>query len=94
MLAVTFGEDSKAEAYTYLNLLKMLGAMYNGVDHAVVAQRQIAQGLKQPQQELIVKYLNRVYQTYTNAQGRLMNGSIYIKEEIVTPFSMVYRAGS
>ena len=54
ILAANFGEESKADTYTYQNLLNMLGAIYSSVEHAVVAQRQIAQGLKQTQLGLIV----------------------------------------
>ena len=39
LLAANFGEDARDASYTCLNLLKVLGAMYNSsVDHAVVAK--------------------------------------------------------
>ena len=57
--------------------------MYNNEDYTVVAQRQIAQRLKQTQSELIVLHLDRVYKTNTNTHGPLMSWSTHIKEEIV-----------
>ena len=39
LLASNFGTESAAETYTFISLVKTLGAIYASVNHAVVAQK-------------------------------------------------------
>ena len=69
LLAANFGMDSTAEDYTFVHLIKTLGAIYSSVNHAVLAQQELGRGLKQDVQESIVTFLERVQETFQQAYG-------------------------
>ena len=60
LLAANFGQDSDEDMYTYVTLIKMLGAKYNSINNAVKAQWQIVLGLKMTQSEKVVIFLDKV----------------------------------
>ena len=47
LLASNFGLESADATYTLIKLIKTLGAIYSSVNHAVLAQQELGQGLKQ-----------------------------------------------
>ena len=44
LLASNFGTDSAVKTYNFISLVKMLGAIYASVNHAVVAQQELEEG--------------------------------------------------
>ena len=47
LLAANFGTESAVDTYDFVSLVKMLGAMYASVNHAVIAQQELGRGLRQ-----------------------------------------------
>ena len=45
LLAAGFGTDSAEDTYDFISLVKTLGAVYNSVNHAVVAQNELGKGM-------------------------------------------------
>ena len=52
--------ESADNEYTFITLMKTLGAIYSSVNHAVLAQQELGRGLKQDVHELIVSFLERI----------------------------------
>ena len=47
LLASNFGVESADDKYTFITLIKTLGAISSRVNHAVLAQQELGRGLKQ-----------------------------------------------
>ena len=47
LLALNFGMESVDATYTFINLIKTLGALHSSVNHAVLAQQELGKGIKQ-----------------------------------------------
>ena len=77
LLAAKFGTESAVETYNFISLVKTLGAMYASVNHAVVAQQKLGIGLKQEGQELVICFLERVQEVFSQAYGPPIGWSTY-----------------
>ena len=55
--------------YTFITLIKTLGAIYSSVNHAVLAQQELGQGIKQGVRESVVCFLERIQETFSQAYG-------------------------
>ena len=64
LLAADFGSDSGQVDYDFIALLKTLGAVYNSLNHTIVAQNELGRGLKQERVESIICFIERVQETY------------------------------
>ena len=71
LLAADFGTDSAEDMYDFVSLVKTLGAVYNSVNHAVVAQNELGKGMRQGGQESVICFLERVQETFSQAYGPL-----------------------
>ena len=69
LLAAGFGKDSAEDMYDFISLVKTLGAVYNSVNHAVVAQNELGKGMRQAAQESVICFLERVQETFNQAYG-------------------------
>ena len=56
--------ESAEERYTFVTLLKTLGAIYSSVNHTVLAQQELERGLKQGVHESVV-FSWRDYKTHS-----------------------------
>ena len=83
LLAADFGADSEKESYDFLKLIKTLGAVYNSVNHAVVAQNALATGLKQNREESVICFLERIQETFHQAYGPSSNWSAFHRTKLV-----------
>ena len=54
LLAYNFGVESADATYTFITLIKTLGAIYSNVNHAVLAQQELGWGIKQGVWESVV----------------------------------------
>ena len=54
LLAADFGTESAEDTYDFVSLVKTLGAMYQSVNHAVVAQNELGRGMRQTGQESVI----------------------------------------
>ena len=77
LLASNFGTESAVDPYNFILLVKTLGAIYSIVNHAVVAQQELGQGLKQGEQESVVCFLEKVQETFSQAYGPQVGWSAY-----------------
>ena len=66
MLAANFGGESAEEEYTFVTLIKTLGAIYSSIFHAVLAQQELGRGLKQDIKESLVSFLERLQDVFTH----------------------------
>ena len=46
LLAADFGTDSAEDTFDFVSLVKMLGALYQSVNHTVVAQNELGKGMR------------------------------------------------
>ena len=77
LLTSNFGTESAVEPYNFITLVKTLGLIYSSVNHAVVTQQELGQGLKQGGQESVVCFLERVQETFSQAYGPPVGWSAY-----------------
>ena len=77
LLAANFGGESAEEEYTFITLLKTLGAIYSSLNHAVLAQEELGRGLKQDIKESIVSFLKRLQDVFTQAYGPAVGWSAH-----------------
>ena len=66
LLAANFGGESAEEEYTFVTLIKTLGAIYSSIFHAVLAQQELGRGLKQDIKESLVSFLERMQDVFTH----------------------------
>ena len=57
--------------------------MYASVNHAVVAQQELGRGLKQAGQELVICFLERVQEVFSQAYGPPVGWSAYHRTKLV-----------
>ena len=65
------------ETYNFISLVKVLGAIYASVNHAVVAQQELGRGLRQGGQESVVCFLERMQEVFSQAFGPPVGWSAY-----------------
>ena len=80
LLAANFSGESAEEEYTFITLIKTLGAIYSSVNHAVLAQEELERGLKQDKKESIVSFLARLQDVFTQAYGPAVGWSALINQ--------------
>ena len=83
LLAAKFGTESAVETYTFISLIKTLGAMYASVNHAVVAQQELGRGLKQDGQESVICFLEQVQEVFSQAYGPQVAWSAFHRTKLV-----------
>ena len=64
-------------------LMKMLGAIYSSVNHAVLAQQELGRGIKQDVHELIVSFLERLQDTFSQAYGPAVSWTVHHLSNLV-----------
>ena len=77
LLPSNFEVESADETYTFITLLKTLGAIYSSVNHAVLAQKELGRGLKKGVRELVVCFLERIQETFSKAYGPAVGWSTH-----------------
>ena len=83
LLAADFGTDSADAEYDFVALIKTLGAVYNIVNHAIVAQNELGRGLKQERVESIICFIERVQETFHQAYGPPSGWSAFHRTKLV-----------
>ena len=83
LLAADFGTDSAEDTYDFISLVKTLGAVYNSVNHAVVAQNELGKGMRQAGQESVICFLERVQETFSQAYGPPAGWSAFHRTKLV-----------
>ena len=83
LLVANFGGESAEEEYTFITLIKTLGAIYSSVNHAVLAQEELGRGLKQDIKESIVSFLERLQDVFTQAYGPAVDWSVHHRSNLV-----------
>ena len=58
LLTADFGTESVEDKYDFVSLVKTLGAIYQSINHAVVAQNELGKGMRQGGQESIICFLD------------------------------------
>ena len=77
MLALNFSVESEDATYTFITLIKTLGAIYSSVNHAVLAQQELGQGIKQDVPESVVGFLKRIQETFSQAYSSALGWSCH-----------------
>ena len=77
LLASNFGTENADETYNFITLIKTLEAIYSCVNHAVLAQQELGQGLKQGGQESVICFLERMQETFSQAYSPEVGWSDY-----------------
>ena len=62
---------------TLLLCEKYLGTIYSSVNHAVLPQQELGQGLKQRGRESVVCFLERIQETFSQAYGSAVSWSAH-----------------
>ena len=83
MLAANFGGESAEEKYTFILLIKTLGAIYSSVNHAVLAQEELGRGIRQDIMESIVSFLDGLQDVFTQAYGPAVGWSAHHRSNLV-----------
>ena len=75
--------ESADKEYTFITLMKTLGAIYSSVNHAVLAQQELGRGLKQDVHESIVSFLERLQDTFSQAYGPAVGWTTHHRSNLV-----------
>ena len=71
------------DTYDFVSLVKTLGAMYQSVNHAVVAQNELGKGMRQGGQEFIICFLERVQEVFNQAYGPQAGWSAFHRTKLL-----------
>ena len=83
LLAANFGTESAVDTYDFVSLVKTLGAMYQSVNHAVIAQQELGRGMQQGGQESVICFLERVQEVFSQAYGPQAGWSAFHRTKLV-----------
>ena len=83
LLAADLGTESAEDTYDFVSLVKTLGAMYQSVNHAVVAQNELGKGMRQGGQESVICFLERVQEVFSQAYGPQAGWSAFHRTKLV-----------
>ena len=83
LLASNFGIESAGAMYNFISLIKTLGAIYLSVNHAVLAQQELGQGLKQGGPESVVCFLERIQETFSQTYGPVVGWSAHHRTKLI-----------
>ena len=83
LLASNFGMENEDAMYNFITLIKTLGAIYSSVNQAVLAQKELEQGLKQGGRESVVCFLERIQETFSQAYGPAVGWSVHHRKTLI-----------